>query len=88
MAACKLASKGKTMADSSYDAEVAAIQSFLSLQHPVICTPQNSTTTTIAPSQADIQPEDYVAPRFIKKGRAKAVSSSLISHILHMLYDR
>jgi len=28
-----LASKGKTMADSGYDAEVSGIQAFLSMQH-------------------------------------------------------
>ena len=33
MAACRLASKGKTMADSGYDAEVSGIQAFLSMQH-------------------------------------------------------
>lgn len=32
-AAYRLASKGKTMADSSYDAEVSGIQAFLSMQH-------------------------------------------------------
>jgi len=33
MAACRLASKGKTMADAGYDAEVSGIQAFLSMQH-------------------------------------------------------
>ncbi|CAG5134857.1 unnamed protein product, partial [Candidula unifasciata] len=78
MAACKLASKGKTMADSSYEAEVAALQNFLSLQHPVICTSQNSTTPTTAPNHVDIQPEDYVAPRFIKKARVKGVIGKIM----------
>ncbi|CAO2582748.1 Fermitin family homolog 2 [Lemmus lemmus] len=33
MAACRLASKGKTMADSSYNLEVQNILSFLKMQH-------------------------------------------------------
>ena len=32
MAACRMASKGKSMADSGYDAEVKSIQAFLSMQ--------------------------------------------------------
>ena len=35
MAACRMASKGKSMADSGYDAEVKSIQAFLSMQ--VMC---------------------------------------------------
>ena len=70
MAACKLASKGKTMADSSYDAEVQALQSFLGMQHPVVSPTHN---TSITPNQADIQPEDFVASRFFKKIKSKSV---------------
>jgi len=33
MAACRMASKGKTMADASYSSEMAGIQAFLSMQH-------------------------------------------------------
>ena len=32
MAACRLASKGKTMADPSYDVEISGVRTFLSLQ--------------------------------------------------------
>ena len=32
MAACRMAAKGKTMADRGYDAEVKSIQAFLSMQ--------------------------------------------------------
>ena len=67
MAACKLASKGRTMADSSYESEVAALQTFLSMQHP-------SAVPVIAPSQVDIQPEDFIAPRFFRKIKSKSVS--------------
>ena len=32
MAACRMAAKGKSMADRGYDAEVKSIQAFLSMQ--------------------------------------------------------
>lgn len=76
MAACRLACKGKTMADSSYDSEVSSILSFLSMQHP-------SPTPVINPNQADIQPEYFVAPRFQKKFKAKQVR--LLIFLLHVL---
>lgn len=66
MAACKLASKGRTMADSSYESEVSALQTFLGMQHP-------SAAPVIAPSQVDIQPEDFIAPRFFKKIKSKSI---------------
>ena len=48
MAACRLASKGKTMADSSYEAEVSGIQAFLSMQH------HKGDTTPMSPGQVNI----------------------------------
>ena len=66
MAACKLASKGKTMADSSYNSEVSAIKAFLELQHPAPNTVQDI-------NAIDFKPEDFVAPRFLKKLKVKQV---------------
>ena len=60
MAACRLAAKGRSMADVAYDQEVSAIKAFLSMQHP-------ASTPAINPSTLDISVEDYVAPRFLKK---------------------
>lgn len=71
MAACRLASKGKTMADSSYDAEVNSIQSFLSIRHP-------SPEPAISPSTLNITPEDYIAPRFLKKLRGKQFTTRIL----------
>uniref|UniRef100_A0A4W3IW87 FERM domain containing kindlin 2 n=1 Tax=Callorhinchus milii TaxID=7868 RepID=A0A4W3IW87_CALMI len=66
MAACRLASKGKTMADSSYSLEVQNILSFLKMQHlnpdPQLITDQNS---------IDINPECLVSPRYLKKYKNK-----------------
>ena len=66
MAAFKLASKGKTMADSSYDSEVEAIKAFLKLQSPV-------TSGLVNPDDINFKPEDFVAPRFLKKLKIKQV---------------
>jgi hypothetical protein len=73
MAACKLGSKGKTLADSSYETEVRTIQTFLTMQH-------RSPTPAINPSAFEITPQDYVAPRFLKKIKGK-VRSHLVSSL-------
>ena len=64
LAACRMAAKGKTMADSGYDSEVKAIQAFLSMQHP-------ASQPVINPSTLDIRVEDYVAARFYRRGKSK-----------------
>jgi kindlin 2 len=66
MAACRLAAKGRTLADSSYESEVKTIQAFLQMQHP-------AQTPAINPVGLglDISPEDYVAPRFLRKLKGK-----------------
>jgi hypothetical protein len=64
MAACRLASKGRTLADSSYEAERKSILSFLTMQKP-------APTPAISPASLDICAEDYVSSRYIKKLRSK-----------------
>uniref|UniRef100_A0A1W7R995 Unc-112-related protein n=1 Tax=Hadrurus spadix TaxID=141984 RepID=A0A1W7R995_9SCOR len=71
MAACRLAAKGKTMADSSYETEVKSIVEFLSMQHP-------ATTPAIPPSQVDINPEDFVAPRFLRKLKHRQIVTRIL----------
>ena len=70
MAACRLASKGKTMADSSYNLEVQNILSFLKMQH------MNPDPQFIAAEyiNTDINPECLVSPRYLKKYKNKQVS--------------
>ncbi|MEQ2199255.1 Fermitin 2, partial [Xenoophorus captivus] len=68
MAACRLASKGKTMADSSYNLEVQNILSFLKMQH------MNPDPQFIEPITTDINPECLVSPRYLKKYKNKQVS--------------
>lgn len=71
MAAIQLAAKGKSLADSSYNTEVKTIQAFLSMQRP-------AAAPVLNPQSLDIRPEDYLAPRFVRKikGKVKKVSSS------------
>lgn len=64
MAACRLAAKGRSLADSSYESEVNSISAFLQLQRP-------APAPAINPSSLNITPEDYVAPRYAKKLRGK-----------------
>lgn len=65
MAACRLAAKGRTLADSSYESEVNSIIEFLQLQRP-------APAPAISPnSLGDIVPEEYVASRFVKKFKGK-----------------
>eukprot|EP00096_Caligus_rogercresseyi_P005049 TRINITY_DN1986_c0_g1_i1.p1 TRINITY_DN1986_c0_g1~~TRINITY_DN1986_c0_g1_i1.p1 ORF type:complete len:758 (-),score=259.79 TRINITY_DN1986_c0_g1_i1:769-3042(-) len=60
MAACRLAAKGKSMADASYDSEVKSIRAFLSMQHP-------ASSPVINPSTLNVDVEEYVAARFLRK---------------------
>uniref|UniRef100_A0A8B9C6P8 FERM domain containing kindlin 2 n=1 Tax=Anser brachyrhynchus TaxID=132585 RepID=A0A8B9C6P8_9AVES len=73
MAACRLASKGKTMADSSYSMEVQNILSFLKMQHlnpdPQLI-PEQITT--------DINPECLVSPRYLKKYKNKQITARIL----------
>ncbi|XP_033125865.1 fermitin family homolog 2-like [Anneissia japonica] len=73
MAACRLASKGKTMADSTYDTEVQGIQAFLKMQQH-----KPSNAPTINPDAVDIQPESYIAPRFLKKLKPKQIATRIL----------
>lgn len=71
----RLASKGKSLADSSYDSEVKSILAFLSMQHP-------APAPVINPESLDIQPEHYLAPRFMRRIRGK-VSIFHLHYVYH-----
>ncbi|NP_001079432.1 FERM domain containing kindlin 1 S homeolog [Xenopus laevis] len=73
MAACVLASKGKTMADSSFRPEVHNILSFLKLK--------NTNTNSQVPSDienVDIKPECFVSPRYSKKYKSKQLAARIL----------
>ncbi|KAK7788445.1 hypothetical protein R5R35_006978 [Gryllus longicercus] len=73
MAACRLAAKGRSLADSSYESEVKSIEAFLQMQHP-------APAPAINPASLDINPDDYVAPRFARKMKGKLVQRILEAH--------
>jgi len=73
MAALRLAARGRTLAHSSYQAEVRGIQAFLSLQQP-------ASGPALSPDHVDIDVDDFLAPRFARKLRSKGVSRILEAH--------
>jgi len=73
LAACRLAAKGKTLADPSFEMEVNSIKAFLSMQAP-------ATAPAINPASIEINPDDYVAPRFSRKIKSKVRQKILESH--------
>ncbi|KAF2905329.1 hypothetical protein ILUMI_00856 [Ignelater luminosus] len=74
MAACRLAAKGRSLADSSYDSEVQTILDFMQMQRP------SERGPAINPSSLNIQPDDYIAPRFVRKLKGKLVQRILEAH--------
>lgn len=73
MAACRLASKGRSLADSSYEAEVSSIRAFLQMQHP-------APAPVINTAPLDIIPEDYMPPKFVKRLKGKLVNRISEAH--------
>lgn len=72
MAGCRLAAKGRTMADSSYASEVQAILAFLSLQRTGTGAPGSQPQGPDASTEG-LNPYGLVAPRFQRKFKAKQV---------------
>lgn len=66
MAACRLASKGRSLADSSYQTEVDSITAFLQMQHP-------APAPVIDTTPLNIMPEDYIPPKFVKRLKGKVI---------------
>lgn len=73
MAACRLASKGRSLADSAYQTEITNINQFLKLQKPV--EPAN-----VPVDESNIEPNEYFSKRLIKKLRTRAVYRMLEAH--------
>ncbi|CAG0884766.1 unnamed protein product [Cyprideis torosa] len=73
MAACRLGSKGKSLADPTYDPEVKSILSFLSMQKP-------SPAPAITSNDMEIDPEEYLPLKFLKKGRNRLSQRILEAH--------
>ncbi|XP_013115842.1 unc-112-related protein [Stomoxys calcitrans] len=73
MAACRLAAKGRSLADSSYDSEVSNIKTLLNLQKPAHGVPVN-----IDPRS--IETFEYLPPRMLRKLSGKAAHRLLEAH--------
>ncbi|NWU26932.1 FERM1 protein, partial [Dyaphorophyia castanea] len=73
MAACVLASKGRTMADSSYQPEVQKILSFLQMKNWTTCS-----QTAPEPENVDMKPECFVSPRYTKKFKSKQLTARIL----------
>ncbi|NXA49988.1 FERM1 protein, partial [Nothocercus julius] len=73
MAACILASKGKTMADSSYHPEVHKILSFLNLKNWTV-----SAQVVSDPEGMDMKPECFVSLRYTKKYKPKQLAARIM----------
>lgn len=75
MAGCRLASKGKSLADSSFQSEIQSIRSFLAMQKT------SSGTHGNAPANDEsINTHSLVSPRYHKKYKAKQVQERWNRH--------
>ncbi|XP_010190487.1 PREDICTED: fermitin family homolog 1 isoform X1 [Mesitornis unicolor] len=82
MAACVLASRGKTMADSSYHPEVHKILSFLKMKNWTM-----SPQAVSDPQSIDMKPECFVSPRYTKKRKSKQLAARILEahqNVSHM----
>lgn len=73
-AACILASKGKTMAYSSYKSEVKNIQSFLQMKS--LAPPPGQEAPDV--EAMDMNAECFVSPRYAKKHKTKQLTTRLL----------
>ncbi|KAH9630783.1 hypothetical protein HF086_001011 [Spodoptera exigua] len=69
VAACRLGSRGRSLADAAFATEAAAVRSLLQLQRPQ---PAAALNQHSLPHLDHLQPENYLAPRFLKKLKSKA----------------
>ncbi|ALC43023.1 Fit1 [Drosophila busckii] len=74
MAACRLAAKGRSLADSSYESEVQSIRSLLQIQKPQA----QAAPLNINPRSVDAQ--DYLSVKMQRKLASKAVQRILEAH--------
>nr|XP_046151924.1 fermitin family homolog 3-like [Oncorhynchus gorbuscha] len=70
MAACRLASKGKSLADSSFQSEVQSIRSFLAMQQ--------TNPNTHTDDSMSINTHSLVSPRYSKKYKAKQLTPRIL----------
>ncbi|KAE8607460.1 hypothetical protein XENTR_v10011192 [Xenopus tropicalis] len=71
MAGCRLAAKGRTMGDASYEGEVQSVLSFLNLQ-------KSTTTQSNTTASDSINVHALVSPRFQKKLKPKQLTPRIL----------
>uniref|UniRef100_A0AC35UG25 PH domain-containing protein n=1 Tax=Rhabditophanes sp. KR3021 TaxID=114890 RepID=A0AC35UG25_9BILA len=83
MAACKLASRGKSMADASYNQEVDQIKKLLSMQSTKTVTSNGNNSlkkrTNSVQLPNDFNAEEYISQKWIKRGKSKQSIQNRIS---------
>ncbi|XP_063172113.1 fermitin family homolog 1 isoform X1 [Candoia aspera] len=82
MAACVLASRGKTMADSSYQSEVHNILSLLKMKSRTAAPQEVSDVESM-----DVKPECFISPRYAKKYKSKQLAARILEahqNIMHL----
>uniref|UniRef100_A0AAX7U8C2 PH domain-containing protein n=1 Tax=Astatotilapia calliptera TaxID=8154 RepID=A0AAX7U8C2_ASTCA len=72
MAGCRLGSKGKTLADSSFQSEIQSIRSFLAMQKT------NSSSSSANASEESINTHSLVSPRYHKKYKPKQLTPRIL----------
>lgn len=73
MAGCRLASKGKSLADSSFQSEIQSIRSFLAMQKT-----NSGSSNNAASSDESINTHSLVSPRYHKKYKPKQVEEETL----------
>ena len=76
MSACRLAAHGRSLADASFESEVRAARELLQLQRP-------AAAPAVSAASLDIDPDDYVPPRFARRQRSK-VGECRVSRVCEM----
>ncbi|VDK25835.1 unnamed protein product, partial [Anisakis simplex] len=82
MAACRLASRGKSMADASYQPEVDSIKKLLQMQSGVSTGSQNGLNKKKSPAvqlPPDFNVDEFVSQRYIRRARSKQSLQQRIS---------
>lgn len=71
MAAFRLASKGRSIGEASYETERESILALLNMQRP-------TSTSNSHPTKFDIQPENFVSTKFVKKYKTKQLTDRVL----------
>ncbi|CAF0861801.1 unnamed protein product [Rotaria sordida] len=77
MAAFRLASKGRSIGESSYETERESILALLNMQRPSSSS-SSSSSSNHQQTKFDIQPENFVSAKFVKKYKTKQLTERIL----------